>query len=162
MSTSCIMGSVCSAAPPQSQLWMSGDRGSCQPCSPGSGPLQRGVQCLAGAKGSQHTAVPAISPGDSAGAAELWEAAVGHQNRRVWTKGQLQRDAFGIAAPTASSSLAWLIPALLSLNQSGLELQRPVWHEKAPAAAPSLRHIPAAGRAWHPLPACGTATAQLS
>lgn len=55
MSPSCIMGSVCSAAPPQSQLWMSGDRGSCQPHSPGSGPLQRGVQCLAGAKGSQHT-----------------------------------------------------------------------------------------------------------
>lgn len=74
MPTSCITGSVCSAAPLQSQCWMSGDGACCQPHSPGSGPLQRDVQCLAGAKGSQHTQLyqPPL-PGNSAGAAELWE-----------------------------------------------------------------------------------------
>lgn len=82
-------------------------------------------------------------------------------------RGSSRRDAFGIAVPTASSSLVCLIPASLSLHQSGLELQRPVRHEKAAAAAaspPGLRETsqllgePASG--WYPLPSCGTATGQ--
>lgn len=74
MPLSCITGSVCSASPPRSQLWMSGDRVCCQPHSPASGPLQRGVQCLAGTKGAQHTQLyqPPL-PGDCVGAAGLWE-----------------------------------------------------------------------------------------
>lgn len=55
-------------------------------------------------------------------------------------RGSSKRDVFGIAVPTVSSSLVCVIFALLSPHQSCLELQRAVWHKKAPAAAaPGLR-----------------------
>lgn len=66
----------------------------------------------------------------------LWQ--LGTKKREFRPRGSSKRDVFGIAVPRASSSLVCLIFALLSPHQSSLELQQPVWHEKA-AAAPGLR-----------------------
>lgn len=102
----------------------------------------------------QGTVQGLLSSGSSSAAGKLQLAT---KKGGVRPRGSSKRDVFGIAAPAASSSLVCLIFALLSPHQSSLELERPVWHEKA-AAAPGLRDT--AGGAWHPLPARGTGTGQ--
>lgn len=144
MPTSCITGSVCSAGPPQCQLWMSGDGVCCQPHLSVSGPcrdvfsawlLQRGHStCIC----ASQAVLGLLSSGSNQ---HCWEVAAGHQKGGFGPRGSSKRNAFGIGVPLASSSLVCLIPVSPSPHQSGLELQWPVWHQKAAAAAalPGLR-----------------------
>lgn len=144
MPTSCITGSACSAAPPVPALdvwrwsvlpaplpWFWAPAESCS--VPG---WCKGV--------TAHPAVPARlcwgcwALGEASAAGKLQLAT---KNGGFGPRGSSKRNAFGVAVPTASSSLVCLIPALPSPHQSGLELSVTCLAQKAAAAAapPGLR-----------------------